>query len=425
MWKQPWGYAEGWAISIGLFITGVVLQLTAGKVDATLLQYPLNALAGALFLFFLLMIYAVSRKAVALQWFYSLTASITSLTAWMVLVIIMGLTRQVAPSATVTHGGLLSGLGFMQMTVSWPFMLLFLYFLSVLGLVTIRKIAHFRLKDIPFILNHAGLFITLLAAILGNGDLQRLRMTVSTDQPEWRATDEAGVMQELPLAIELKSFTIDEYPPKLLAIDNTTGKALPEDNPENVLVESTPSRGTLLDWDIEVTDYLPLAACVRSIDTMNFVAFHSEGATTALMVKARNKTDGTQKSGWVSCGSYLFPYVSLPLSDSLSLVMPEREPKRFASEVVVYTKSGNQQEALIEVNKPLSLDGWKIYQLSYDEAKGKWSNISIFELVRDPWLPLVYAGILMILLGSVCLFVLAPGKKQKHSPTTSDNTTTV
>lgn len=425
MWKQPWGYAEGWAISIGLFITGVILQLTAGKVDATLFQYPLNALAGGIYLFLLLIVYAASRKAVALQWFYSLTASITSLTAWLVLVIIMGLTRQVAPSATVTHGGLLSGLGFMQMTVSWPFILLFLYFLSVLGLVTIRKISRFRLKDLPFILNHAGLFITLLAAILGNGDLQRLRMTVSLDQPEWRATDDAGVMQELPLAIELKSFTIDEYPPKLLAIDNTTGKALPENNPENVLVETTPVAGTLLDWDVEVTEYLPLAACVRSIDTMNFVAFHSEGATTALMVNARNKTDGTQKSGWVSCGSYLFPYISLPLSDSLSLVMPGREPKRFASEVTIYTKSGNQQDALIEVNKPLSLDGWKIYQLSYDEAKGKWSRISVFELVRDPWLPLVYAGIGMILLGSICLFILAPGKKQTQTIITTDKTKTL
>ena len=223
MWKQPWGYAEGWAISIGLFITGVILQMTTGKVDATLFRYPLNAIAGGVFLFFLIMVYAASRKAAVLQWFYSLTASITSLTAWMVLVIIMGLTRQVAPSATVTHGGLLSGLGFMQMTVSWPFMLLFLYFLSVLGVVTIRKISRFKWKDVPFILNHAGLFITLLAAILGNGDLQRLRMTVSQGEPEWRATDEAGEMQELPLAIELKSFTIDEYPPKLLVIDNAEG----------------------------------------------------------------------------------------------------------------------------------------------------------------------------------------------------------
>lgn len=161
--------------------------MTTGKVDATLFRYPLNAIAGGVFLFFLIMVYAASRKAAVLQWFYSLTASITSLTAWMVLVIIMGLTRQVAPSATVTHGGLLSGLGFMQMTVSWPFMLLFLYFLSVLGLVTIRKISCFKWKDVPFILNHAGLFITLLAAILGNGDLQP-----SADSGSARRTGMAG-----------------------------------------------------------------------------------------------------------------------------------------------------------------------------------------------------------------------------------------
>ena len=418
MWKQPWGYAEGWAISIGLFITGVILQMTTGKVDATLFQYPLNAIAGGVFLFFLIMVYAASRKAAALQWFYSLTASITSLTAWMVLVIIMGLTRQVAPSATVTHGGLLSGLGFMQMTVSWPFMLLFLYFLSVLGLVTIRKISRFKWKDVPFILNHAGLFITLLAAILGNGDLQRLRMTVPQGEPEWRATDEAGEMQELPLAIELKSFTIDEYPPKLLVIDNADGKALPKKNPENILVESTPLSGSLLDWEIEVTDLLPMAACVPGKDTVNFVAFHSEGATTALYVTARNKASGVEKSGWVSCGSFMFPYKALRLSEQTSLVMPEREPQRFVSAVTVYTQTGDVVEDTIEVNRPLKISGWNIYQLSYDETKGRWSDVSVFELVRDPWLPAVYAGIIMMVLGAVCLFVNAPkGKEERKEET--------
>lgn len=225
------------------------------------------------------------------------------------------------------------------------------------------------------------------------------------------------------MAIELKSFTIDEYPPKLLIIDNEDGKALPVKNPENILVETTPLSAGLLDWEIEVTQLLPMAACIAGKDTVNFVAFHSEGATTALFVKARNKKDGTQKSGWVSCGSFMFPYVSLPLSKEVSLVMPEREPKRFASEVTVYTKEKERIEALIEVNKPLSMAGWKIYQLSYDEAKGKWSRLSIFELVRDPWLPVVYAGILMMLLGSVCLFILAPGNKRK--PADNNDTKTV
>lgn len=423
MWKQPWGYKEGWTIAAGLFITGAILQTTTGKLDATLFQYPLNAITGCLFLFFLITVCVASRKSIALQWFYSLTASITSLTAWMVLVIIMGLTRQAAPSVTVTHGGLFSGLGFMQMTVSWPFILLFLYFLSILGLVTIRKISRFRWKDTPFILNHAGLFITLLAAILGNGDLERLRMTVMKGEPEWRATNDAGEMRELPLAIELKSFSIDEYPPKLLVIDNTTGKALPENKPENLLIEASPFSGGLLDWEIEVTEWLPLAACIHGKDTINFVDFHSQGATSALYVKARNKKDGIEKSGWISCGNFMFPYVALPLNDAVSLVMPDREPKRFASEVFVYTKDKQQTEALIEVNKPLSIGGWKIYQLSYDETKGKWSNTSVFELVKDPWLPLVYTGIFMMLLGSVCLFILAPGKREKQTTVIDTKTT--
>ena len=70
------------------------------------------------------------------------------------------------------------------------------------------------------------------------------------------------------------------------------------------------------------------------------------------------------------------------------------------------------KEACVEVNKPLSFTGWKIYQLSYDESKGKWSTYSVFELVRDPWLPLVYIGIWMMIAGAIGLFVFAPTKNE-------------
>lgn len=91
--------------------------------------------------------------------------------------------------------------------------------------------------------------------------------------------------------------------------------------------------------------------------------------------------------------------------------MPEREPKRFASEVVVYTQGGTIKRGIIEVNRPLKVDGWKIYQVSYDEEKGRWSDVSIFELVRDPWLPVVYVGIVMMMLGAIGLFVNAQRKR--------------
>lgn len=411
MWNTPWRYAEGWTIGAGLLVTGLILQLATGNVDTAFFRFPVNLLFGGAYLVLLLVLHLLNRRNVALRWFSGLEASITSLCFWLVLVVLMGLTPQVAPTEHPA-GGLIARLGFDRMTSSWPFVLLFLYMLTILGLVTMRRLSRFRPKDIPFALNHAGLFITLWAAILGNGDLRRLRMPVTEGAAEWRATDETGGMVELPLAIELKNFTIDEYPPKLMLIDNTTGKALPEGQPVNLLVEEAPLSGHLLDWTLEVTDFIPMAACVADKDTVNFVGFQTEGATSALYVKALNHKDGSRREGWVSSGNYMFPYVTLPLSDSEILVMPEREPKRFASEVTVYTQDKQKKDALIEVNQPFSIAGWKIYQLSYDETRGKWSETSIFELVRDPWLPVVYTGICMMLAGAVCLFIFAPKKKE-------------
>lgn len=251
MWKQPWGSAEGWAICAGLLITGFGLQLITGPVQAGLFQYPVNVAGGLIFLLVLCIGFVVSRKITVVQWFSGLTASITSLSALLSVVLVMGFV----------------GPGIERITMSWPFVLLFLYFLFVLGFVTLKRIVSFRWRDVPFMLNHAGLFITLLAAILGNGDLRRLRMTVPLENPEWRASDEKNEMIELPLAIELRSFTIDEYPPKLMLIDNTTGKALPEKQPENLLVEETPLAGNLQGWKVEVTRSLPMAACVMGQDT--------------------------------------------------------------------------------------------------------------------------------------------------------------
>ncbi len=114
------------------------------------------------------------------------------------------------------------------------FVLLYIWMVTVLGLTTLRAGFPFRWKKLAFLLNHAGLFIALITATLGNADMQRLKMTTRIDNAEWRAMDEHGKLIELPLAIELKDFTIDEYPPKLMLIDNETGRTLPEKKAPNI-----------------------------------------------------------------------------------------------------------------------------------------------------------------------------------------------
>ncbi len=111
--------------------------------------------------------------------------------------------------------------------------------------------------------------------------------------------------------------------------------------------------------------------------------------------------------------------VELPLAIELQQfvmeVYDDGSPKRYASNIHILTQSGKNIHTTVDVNKPVEVDGWKIYQYGYDERMGADSRISIFELVSDPWLPYVYSGIYMMLAAALLMFITgvqrAPEKK--------------
>ena len=90
-------------------------------------------------------------------------------------------------------------------------------------------------------------------------------------------------------------------------------------------------------------------------------------------------------------------------------------PRRFASDIEVVTRTGKDFLATVDVNHPVEVNGWKIYQYGYDTKAGADSRISIFELVRDPWLPYVYAGIFMMLSGALFMLFTNGRKEVKES----------
>ena len=410
MWSKPWSYKEGLLIGMGLLVTGFLLQVTVGAINWNLFAYPVNVIVLIVYIIGLACMHLLRKRVYLFGWLSHYSAAVSSL-AWVTLLtVVMGLIRQV--SSSNSPGDIL---GFSRMISSWPFVLLYFWMVTVLGLTILRAGFPLKVSKLSFLLNHIGLFIALITATLGNADLQRLKMTTQMGNTEWRASDEQGQLVELPLAIELKDFTIDEYPPKLMLIDNETGSALPEKSPVHLLLEENVTDGALQDWQLTILQSIPMAASVTTEDTLKFTDFHSMGATYAVYLKALNQKTQLTREGWISCGSFLFPYKALRLDSLTSLVMPEREPQRFASDVKVYTQAGTITEATIEVNRPLELEGWKIYQLSYDESKGRWSDISVFELVRDPWLPVVYTGIVMMMVGAICLFVNAQKKKGEET----------
>ncbi len=293
MWNKPWKTTEGFLIGGGVIFVGLLLELTVGPIDWDAFKWPVNIIFLVCLVMAILAMEALSSKVYAFRFLKTTHAAIPTLVYAVVLTMIMGLTRQTV-----------NGVWIYDMLTFWPFVLIYTVMVLILGLVVVRRFFHLTgwRRDVPFLLNHLGLFIALVCGTLGNADMQRMKMITSTDSPEWRAIDENQAIHELPLAIQLEKFIMEEY------------------------------------------------------------------------------DDGS--------------------------------PKRFASDIQILTKSGKNIHTTVDVNKPVEVDGWKIYQYGYDTAMGKNSKISILELVSDPWLPFVYTGIGMMLLGAVFMF-LTGGRRQQ------------
>ena len=295
MWKKPWSMKVGFLIGGALICAGLLLQVLLGPVDWARLAWPVNLIVLILLMAAVGIMYALRREVYAFEWMMHAGAAVPCLVYAASLTMLMGLLPQ------VREGGMpwLS-----QMLQFWPFVLIWSWMMIISALAALNHLLRWKWKEMPFILNHLGVVVAIVAATLGNADIQSLELTAYTGEPEWRAVDEMGRVHEPGLAIELHKFTMEEY--------------------------------------------------------------------------------------------------------------PNHMPKRFASDISVYTEDGKTVEGTVEVNKPMKVNGWKIYQYSYDVKKGPESEYSVFQLVKDPWIAWVYLGIFMMLAGALCLMLFMAPKPVKE-----------
>lgn len=334
MWNKPWKYKEGIVIGAGLVITGQLLQLTAGPIDWSVFTFPANAIALACTVLVLATIYALRPHVYLFRYLTTTYSATTALGFAALMTVIMGLTRQVPASMPATDA-----IGLTRMLSYWPFVWIYLWVTITVGETAIHQLLSMKRRNIPSLLCHTGLLLVLVTATLGSADMRRLKMICYKGQPEWRATDGQMRMHELPIAIQLDSFTIDQYPPRLLMAD-ARGNALPEGTPQSLLLEPSLRQGKLLGWGIKIEQNISEAAPKIMDASMQYVPWMSSGAVSAVLVEATSPDGKTRKKDWISDGSYLFPSQTLTLTDSLRLFMPQREPLRYASTVQIFTKTG-------------------------------------------------------------------------------------
>lgn len=409
MWQLPWRYKESIAFVGGIVLIGFILQLTVGNFNYFLLQSPVNLISGGVIIFFLIA-FSFARKTPFYQWFSGVPFAVTTIAAMLVLALVMGLTPQVArPNPHDT--GIFTSLGFRQVTSSWAFVLVYFLMLLSLGALIVRRLIAFRMRDYAFYFNHIGLWVLLFAAGLGAADMKRYVMHVREGEVEWRVYSENKDVLELPIAIELNDFDMEEYPPKLTVIDRKTGESQPLGKVDYFQIDEKRPSGSLNGWQIELNEYIHQA--IRNSDS-TYQEVPMPGSSPAARITATNMKNGDIRKGWVCGGNMSQLYMTLGLDSQYCVVMTQPEPKRFLSDIKVFMEDGNEMETILEVNKPLRIGSWTIYQYGYDNQAGRMSTYSSMELVYDPWLYPVYAGIALLAIGSVCLLWSGNRNKKKE-----------
>jgi len=401
LWQKNWSYPEGFLIVLGLFLAGIGIEWTNGFSSLPKLIFPQNLILGLGYVLILIISYLLFKKSNAIKFLKSVPAAISALVFLGFNALLMGLFLQ-NPNAD----GWQARLAFSKVTSSWYYLFSSLYMISALGILIIDKVANFKLKDLGILISHIGLWLVIFAASMGSFDVTRLEMNLSEGETSYQATDRStGKVYLMPFAFRLTDFMLDEYPPKLGIVDNTNGTLLHEQGKNLRVLEGEPTF-QLMNWEVQILNYYESAGKAGQ----QYYFMRDIGAPPAVQVQAISGASDTIV-GWITCGSFNSQYESLKLDETHSMIMLFPEPKNYKSEIDLLLPNGDQSHFYIEVNQPYTWGEWKIYQLSYDDELGKWSDSSVIELVRDPWLPVVYTGIFLMLVGAIYLFWFGRTKK--------------
>lgn len=406
LWQFPWGYRESFLVAFFVLLSGFFIQLILGT-GVSMPAWPANIAIILVFIIYYVLIHYLVKHPVV-KWLSSTQAAIASITAFTLIVLLLGFIPQTPDPA---NPSLTDILGLTNVTTSWAYLMSALLLLVVLGFTIMRRLRPFTLKNISFLLNHIGLWIVIVAASLGSSDMWKLNMQLKENHPTVNAYDGQRNAYNMNFGLMLLNFDIEEYPAEL-GLMNNADYTLRLEKGGKLATVIEGNYDQLDDYTIFFKKYIPFARKYGEVyDTSSL-----RGSARAVWVIVTNANNDTLANGWVSDGSFAVPSSQLPINAEVSVAMTQLRPKKYSSDIRLFRTMDDYEDFHIEVNKPVSIEGWKIYQVGYDETMGRWSEMSVIELVRDPWLPFVYIGIFMILIGTLYLLWMGKGRiKTKKS----------
>lgn len=395
--RHAWGWPQALCIQLGIIVLAQAVCWLGVKVSLPLPPWNWLLVAGGTAI--AVAVGALFARQAWLRWLSGASFAVTIIT----IVAIIGLCGTVIVQDP-SKAGMVTKLGFRAIFTSFPFAVAILLMQCNIATLIGRRLMTRSAGAAGFLLNHLGLLLVIIGMLAGTVQMQKLTVRLTEGASATTASDEQGNETNLGAAIRLNHFTLEKFPPKLAA-------AMVEGRDTEKTVSDTewPAEGRhfhALGLDIAILKYYPLAMPAGS----DWQPSQHHGLPAA---RVRVTTaDGKTAEDWITPGISSLGIPSNPmLVDGRYVVgFLEQQPKSFRSELTITPTGQAAHTAVLEVNQPVRVGEWLLYQNSYTITMG--GRASVIQAIRDPALPLVYTGLAFMLLGAFLAFWTFPKRKE-------------
>lgn len=265
----------------------------------------------------------------------------------------------------------------------------------------------FSLIKIGFLLTHSSIIIILIGSIIGKtyGDKGFFWLSAGEKSNEYISMKNGRVVK-LPFTIILKNFELKFYnnqSSRKGAIRMITGAG--EQNYNIDINSNSEFKSKDNKFSVKIVKYFP--DFTFDMQTRSGITQSENPNNPALQVEISNGSD-TEKRYLFALHHDFMPGVKF--RDIIILFHYQPMVSDYISHLKVQTSSGIIDYDL-KVNHPLSIAGYKLYQSSYDQKTLAASGI---EVVKDPGLPFIYAGFVLLTAGIFFIFYIKPYIKRKY-----------
>ncbi len=260
------------------------------------------------------------------------------------------------------------------------------WFISILGLMGASSLLClvFNLparKKISYLMVHCSVLVVLAGSVVTHyakeeGFIHILEGQVVDEffiMKDGQQTKEKG---KLPFHVRMDKFDVEFYDPVPMLYFFVKGKDQPVGSLQLKKGEQTTVDGvTVKAIGLGEQDVVPVPG--HPPVQVQVAQFEANGKATGLFAGKHVLVDGL----------------------AIMFHLREGEPKVYQSTLTVLDGSGNEvQSQKVVVNDPLRQGGYWFYQSNWDPKNRRYSGI---HMVRDPGLPLIFLGLIILVLGTL------------------------